>query len=187
MAHHKVVIGFAGQIASGKGTAAAYLAQHHGASVHRFSTMLRDLLDRLYLEQSRDHVQKISTAIRQTFGDDLMAQVMAHDVERDPASLIAVDGVRREPDIVALRTLPGFALVYIEADMEVRYQRLRARGENTDDTTKTYEDFIADHQRETEVRIADLQSIARFTVDNNGDLAALHRQLDDIVSQLTHP
>ncbi len=43
----KIILGFAGEIASGKGTAAKYLVGRHEAATYRFSTMLRDIVERL--------------------------------------------------------------------------------------------------------------------------------------------
>jgi len=57
----KIILGFAGEIASGKGTAAKYLAEKYGSGYFRFSTILRDVLKRLYLDESRENAQKIST------------------------------------------------------------------------------------------------------------------------------
>ena len=53
MANKKIIIGLVGQLACGKGTVAEYLKEKYGASVYRYSTMLRDVLNRLYLEINR--------------------------------------------------------------------------------------------------------------------------------------
>src|SRR3989344_446285 len=95
----KCIIGITGLLSSGKGTAAEYLVQHHGAVSFRFSTMLRDLLDRLYLEQTRDNLSHISTVLRQQFGEDLLSKVMARDAEIATNALIVIEGIRRDMDI----------------------------------------------------------------------------------------
>ena len=60
----KVILGFVGPIASGKGTACQYLRDQHRAPTYRFSSPLRDVLDRLYLPQSRQNMQDLSLALR---------------------------------------------------------------------------------------------------------------------------
>src|SRR3989338_3819410 len=99
---NKIILGFVGPIASGKGTACQYLRDQHRAPTYRFSTPLRDVLDRLYLPQSRQNMQDLSLALRQTFGDDLLASVIAHDVAADQSPIIAIDGIRRPPDLAQL-------------------------------------------------------------------------------------
>ena len=180
----KLIFGFVGQIASGKGTAVEYLKQKHGASTYRFSTMLRDILDRLYLPQSRHNMQTISTALRTNFGEDMMSNVMIQDVSKDDNRLIAIDGIRRPSDASKLKKIPGFVLVHITADIEKRYERIIKRGENSDDTKKTFEEFEKDHTREAEEKIAEIAEQAEETIDNNGPMENLHNQLDKLYNQL---
>jgi len=179
----KVILGLAGEIAAGKGTVAKYIAEKYNGGTHRFSTMLRDVAKRMYLEENRENIQKISTIFRQNFSDDLLSKVIYHDVENDGHEHIAVDGVRRAPDIDYLKKLFGFKLVYIEADMKKRYDRIIGRGENTDDSNKTFEEFKKDHERETELRIKDLKNIADFVVNNNGTFEELYAQIDKIIGK----
>jgi dephospho-CoA kinase len=53
----KVVIGLTGKIASGKGTIKKYLVEIHNAEECRFSTVLRDILTRLNIENSRENTE----------------------------------------------------------------------------------------------------------------------------------
>lgn len=181
---NKIIVGFTGVMASGKGTASAYIAQAYGAPSYRFSTVLRNILTRLALPINRDHMQRLSEALRTTFGSDVLAQVIAADVIRDPAPVITVDGVRRLEDIVGLKNIPGFVLVAITADEELRWQRLRARGENADDSTKTLAQFKLDQQGEAETQIVTAVAQADYTISNNGSRDDLHHQLDALVHRL---
>ena len=177
----KIILGIAGEIASGKGTTAQYLTEKHSASTYRFSTALRDLANRMYLEESRENLQKLSTIFRENFDDNILSMVIYKDVERDKGQVIAIDGVRRMADIEFLKRLPEFKLVYIDASMENRYQRITKRGENVDDNSKTFEDFKKDHEREAELQIKDLKNKADFVVDNNGTMEELYAQIDKII------
>ncbi|MDO9231074.1 MAG: AAA family ATPase [bacterium] len=179
----KKILGLAGEIVSGKGTTAKYICEKHGGSSHRFSSMLRDVLDRMYLEISRGNMQKISTVLRENFSDNILSIVITKDVEKDEHPVIAIDGVRRLADIEFLKKLPGFKLVYIETDMEKRYERIIKRGENSDDLKKTFEEFKKDHEREAELQIKDLKNHAEYVIDNNGSLEELYKQIDEIIKK----
>ncbi|PIR04420.1 MAG: hypothetical protein COV59_01065 [Candidatus Magasanikbacteria bacterium CG11_big_fil_rev_8_21_14_0_20_39_34] len=183
MPTNKLILGFTGLISSGKGTAAEYLRDTYSASMYTFSTMLKDALNRFYLEINRDHLIKISEIMRGTFGEDVMAKTMAKDVASDPNPIIIVDGIRRLADIEHLKRLEGFVMIEIFADPEVRYQRLIARSEKADDKTKTYEQFLEDHKRSTEVSILEVAKYATERVDNNGDIEDLHKQLDALIQK----
>ncbi|PID52388.1 MAG: hypothetical protein CR972_01740 [Candidatus Moraniibacteriota bacterium] len=178
-----MVLGLAGEIASGKGTIAKYIHKKCHTSSYRFSTILRDVLDRLHLEQSRDNLQTLSTIIRETYGQDTLARVMAEDVKKDKVDIVVVDGVRRLDDITYLKKLPEFKLVYVDVDLKMRYERIIKRSENVDDQGKTFEEFVEESKDESEQQIAGLKEYADIVIDNNGDIEELYKQIDVIVGE----
>ena len=178
----KIIIGLAGEMASGKGTAAQYLVQEKEASTHRFSTMLRDVLSRLHLEHSRDNMQKLSFIVRDAYGQDTLAHVMAEDVKKDENNIIVVDGVRRMDDIVFLKQMPEFKLVYIDVDVKSRYERIIKRSENPDDQGKTFDQFVAESKADAELQIAGLKDFADVVIDNNSDIESLYAQIDILLA-----
>jgi len=180
---NKMIFGFIGQMASGKGTAVEYLKTKYSASTYRFSSILKDILERLYLDLNRENYHTISQIIRQNFGEDIMSSVMVSDIEKDNNNLIAIDGVRRPDDVVKLKKMPGFMLVYIFSDIEKRYERITKRTEKADDQTKTLEEFKKDHEGEPESKIEEIAREAKETIDNNGTVEELHMQLDVLVQK----
>jgi len=182
--NNKIILGFVGPISSGKGTACQYLQKNHNASIHRFSTILRDIADRLYIEQSRSNLQNLSLALRDVFGDDVLAAVIAKDTANDKNPIVAIDGVRRKSDIKYLKALPGFELIYITADEKTRYERLVKRGENTDDTQKTFTQFQKDAKQEAEQEIKGVTKLARYTIDNNGTIEQLYDRIEDVLKKI---
>lgn len=177
----KIILGIAGEIASGKGTTAKYICEKYNGNSHRFSTALRDVARRMYLEENRENLQKISTIFRENFFGDILSSVIARDVENDENEIIAIDGVRRLADIEYLKKLPEFKLVYIETDIEKRFERITSRGENSDDNSKTFKEFKKDNEREAERQIKDLKNHADFVIDNNGNFEDLYNQIDKII------
>jgi dephospho-CoA kinase len=179
----KLILGIAGEMSSGKGTIATHVVNERGGSSHRFSTILRDILDRVYLDQSRENFQVLSMILRKNFGEDIMAKSMYHDVKNDKHEIVVVDGVRRMADIAYLREIPHFKLVYVDADMRVRYERIVKRGEKTDDFNKTFEEFKAEHEADAEIQIRDLKNYADYIINNDGTFIDLYKQLDEIIKE----
>lgn len=180
----KLVLGFVGKLASGKAVCQKYISEKHDAGSARFSTALRDILNRLYLPISRENMQDLSLDLRQRFGSDTLARVIAEDVKNDSHNIVVIDGVRRLSDIVSLKDLPGFHLISINADPEIRYERMKLRNENAGDADKNFEDFLEDERREAELQIPEVMAAARFHLDNNGDLPNLYHQIDKIIEEI---
>ncbi len=181
MANNKIIIGLVGQMAAGKGTVAKYLENKYQASIHRFSTILRDVLERLHLEISRQNLQNLSTVLRKNFGEDILAKVISEDVVNDQNKIIVIDGIRRLADIKYLKKLPTFKLVSITADPKIRYQRLVNRNENKNDKQKTYEEFLAEQKKEAEIEIPRVMAEAEIEINNDKDLDELYAQIDKII------
>ncbi len=184
MENKKIIIGLTGQIACGKGVIKKFLIEKYKASDYRFSTILRDVLIRLDIEQSRENIQNMSTLLRQTFGEDILAKVMAKDAKKDDHHFIVIDGIRRMADIKYLREVDGFFLVSVEASEELRHQRVIERNENPGDDVKTFEDFIKDQNAESESQIPETMSNADFTINNNGTWDELWEQIHQLVKKI---
>ena len=180
----KIIIGLAAELAGGKGTATKYIVEKYDGSSHRFSTMLRDILDRIYLGHSRENMQKLSTMLRQTYGEDTMAKVMFEDTKKDEHDVVVIDGVRRPADMTYLTQLPEFKLLYIDVGIKKRYERIIKRGENPDDVTKTFEQFEKDQLGEADAQIRSLKEKADFVLNNDGPVEELYQQIDKIINDL---
>ena len=183
MSKNKIIIGLVGEMSSGKGAIAKYLKEKHGAGTFSFSTIIRQVLDTLYLPHSRKNMQKMSTVLRQNFGEDVLPRVIAANVKNDNNKIIAVDGIRRMPDIKYLTELDNFILTKIIAAAKIRYERLIERTENQGDTQKTYEEFLSDHQKEADAHIPEVMEHAVAAINNNGDMNELYQQIEDLLTQ----
>lgn len=182
----KIILGIVGDLAAGKGTICKYLLEKYGTPSYRFSTMLRDMLDRIYVDKSRENLQQLSTFLREHFGQDVMSRVIAEDVKRDPHDIIAVEGVRRPTDITYLEKNPGFHLIYITADPKLRHERLVKRNENPGDNTKTFEEFLHDEQAEADRMIKELGERAEFKIESNGTFEEFYEAMEKILAQIKH-
>lgn len=179
----KVILGIAGEVASGKDTIARYYQKKHGAGMYRFSDVLRDILHRLHIPESRKNLALASLMIRKTFGEDVFAKAIVEEIKRDSREFIVIDGVRRRSDVAGIESLPGFRLLYISADPKKRHTRLTARKQNVDDSTKTYEEFLRDSELESESEIRKLFDGADFLIENNAGLDELYAEADRVFGE----
>lgn len=163
-----LILGLVGKQGCGKGTVADLLRAEYGAGYYRFSAILGDILDRLAIEKNRDNFVTISTVLRQAFGEDVLSYALESHVVRSSEELVIIDGIRRPEDIVALEPLPQFHLISVDADSELRFERMKKRGEKVNESDMTWEKFLADEQASTEVTIPLVMQRAKVTLQNNG-------------------
>ncbi len=183
MAEDKIIIGTVGKIASGKGAITNHVLEKYQATEYRFSDILRDILQRVHLDVVRENFASLSLGLRKYYGQDILAYALAQDIKNDDNKIIVVDGIRRIQDLKYLKEMQEFILVYVDADIKVRYERLIGRNEKQDDKMKTFEEFQNDHELETETSIKELRNIADVTIDNNGTLEELNKQIDKIIEE----
>lgn len=184
MANDKIILAFIGDLAAGKGTACAYLQKQYGFNSYRFSTVLRDVLRRIYVAETREHLQKLSTVLRENFGQDILSKTMIQDMTNDANAVVLVEGIRRESDIADLKNLPGFHLLYITADARVRHERSVKRNENPGDAAKTFDQFLRDEQAEADRTIKALGAQAEYVITNDADTDALYARLEEILNKI---
>jgi dephospho-CoA kinase len=180
----KIIIGLVGQMACGKETVKKYISKKYNTQDCRFSTPLRDVVKRLDIPESRENLQKLSTILRTTFGEDLLAKVIAFDASKLNSEIVVIDGVRRMADIKYLKELPNFHLFKIYVDQKTRFDRMVVRNENAGDKDKTFEQFSQDQNNETEMEIPVVMDFSKISIDNNGSFEELYLQIDKIIADI---
>jgi dephospho-CoA kinase len=179
-----LVIGLTGPNAAGKGEAAAHLASL-GFTVHSLSDVVREEARARGLAPDREHLIRIGTELRRAEGPGVLARRILSRLE-DRA---VVDSIRNPAEVEVLRAgLPRFVLLGITAPTEVRFRRSLARGRGGDPGSLA--SFEAVERRENADDPAAQQLDATFrladrSVDNGGDLAALHAAIDRLVRELS--
>lgn len=181
----KIILGLVGPLASGKEATKEYILKKYKAQDCKFSTALRDVLDRVSVPNSRENLQRLSTILREEYGEDLLAKSIASDASHLNADIVVIDGVRRLSDIQYLNKLSHFILVKIDADPKKRYKRLVLRNENKGDDKKTFEQFLKDHESEADSLVPVVMRQAQKSIDNNGSFEDLYEQIDKLIKELT--
>ncbi len=180
----KIIIGLTGPIASGKDVTKKYLEKKYQAQSYRFSTVLRDILKRLYSPISRKNLQDLSLNLRTLFGSNILAQVIAQDVDNSQQEIVIVEGIRRLADIETLKDFSNFYLISISAKQKIRYERVIKRNENVGDAQKTFAEFLTDENKESELEIPIVMAKAKYQLDNNQSLTDLYREIDEIIRKI---
>jgi dephospho-CoA kinase len=175
-----LVIGLTGANAAGKGEVAAHLASC-GFTVHSLSDVVREEAARRGVAPEREHLIRIGTELRRQDGPGVLAERILSRLD----NRAVVDSIRNPAEVRVLRRgLPRFVLVGVTAPTEIRFRRSVGRARRGDPTS--LEEFEAVERRENASDPAAQQLDATFrladlTIDNSGDLDALHAEIDRIL------
>lgn len=181
----KIVIGLAGQIASGKDTVAEYIAEKYGGVSVSFSKPLRDILNRAFLPTDRANLSWLAQTFIDRFGGNVISNIIGKEVDASDKKIFILPNIRREDDAAYFKDWPGYIMIGINTDIKTCYDRLIKRSQNVDDQTKTWEQFQKDLQLSTEVAIDGLIKKSTIQIDNNGSFEDLYKQIDEIIKKLS--
>ncbi|NCN07220.1 AAA family ATPase [Candidatus Falkowbacteria bacterium] len=180
----KIIIGLVGEMVSGKDTVADYLAKKYKSKTISFSQPLRDILDRLYLPQTRINMATLGTLLRAKFGQDLLAKTIIEGIKDSKNKIICLPNIRLESDMTELKKFKNFILISIETDQKIRYQRITKRLQNKDDKNKTWAQFLKDSKLATETKIKKISQKAQYSINNNTNYPDLYSQVDSIMKEI---
>ncbi len=180
----KLIIGLVGQAGSGKGTAADYLREKYKAGYIRFSGILGTVLETLGIEKSRENFTKLSDALRKQYGEDALSYAVEKIALSAPEDMVVIDGIRRPEDIVALEPLPHFKLISVEVPAEIRFERMKKRGEKATESQMTWEQFEREEKFPTEITIPSVMARAWKTIPNKGSREELESKIDSAMREL---
>lgn len=184
----KFYLGIIGKIFSGKETVyqtiKALVENNDGSNrvaIHRFSDPLNECLRAIALPKERDYQQRLSTILRREFGESVLGNALVQRATAEQAYIVCLDGIRRPQDTIFLRNLPNSHLIYVDAPLEIRFQRSQKR---TDRPVINIDELKNQQSAEADSKIDDISKEADFILDNSCDLICLERQIKQLLSGL---
>ncbi|GHU08135.1 hypothetical protein FACS189431_3850 [Alphaproteobacteria bacterium] len=183
------VIGVGGTFASGKDSLAKFLAEKHGYTHVSTSDMVRTAAMERYDNVERPTLTRTARALRDKGGSGILAEKALETLGRP----IVVSGIRTSGEVEAIKNADG-VMVFVDADLRVRYQRMQGRARDGE-AELPYDDFLAREQREMEINddpsdqnLGVVKNMADIQLDNSGSLADFtEKALDALGQHQTRP
>jgi dCMP deaminase len=177
-----MIIGVSGPNGAGKGEFVKYL-EARSFYVLSLSDAIRDVLAREGLEETRERMIEVGTRLRAEGGPGALALEIIRKLK--PDRNYAIDSIRHPAEVEALRAhAPGFALVWVDADIEVRFERMRARGRGGDPETLERLRELEGRERGSDDPAAQqldaVRDMADFVVRNDAGLDALYESIHGV-------
>ena len=137
------MVGFVGQVGSGKGTAAEILKSELGFRNYTFSQILRDYAQQNGLTlATRDDYWSLRNTLVRDYGSNYFLDTIKRKIKSDyeaadaPFSGATIDGFRNIRDAYTFKRMPNTLLVGISASPYIRYWRASKRSDRPEDQVK---------------------------------------------------
>ncbi|MDP3954578.1 MAG: AAA family ATPase [bacterium] len=182
----KKIIGLTGEPRAGKSSFIKILTEIvKPLTIERISSgeILTAIADAVGLQKSRSNLQNLAIAIYDNLGKDVISYAVLAKMAKNYSDIIIFDGVRWESDVDMLRRFENSMIVYITADVRIRWQRARKAAEKADEAVVSLDQFEKEEQARTELLIRKIGERADFRITNNGTENDLRKQVLDFYKQ----
>ena len=177
-----MIIGVSGRNGAGKGAVIDYLAER-SFYVYSLSDVVRSELKRQGVEESRERMIEAGRALRAAGGPGALAEGLLAQLQ--PDRNYAIDSIRHPEEVEVLRrSSPDFRLVWIEANEETRWDRIRARqrpGDPSDiDELRVLEARELGSADTAGQQLLAVQAMADFVIENDAGFEELHTAIREV-------
>jgi dephospho-CoA kinase len=179
-------IGITGTIGAGKGTVVEYLTVHKG---FRHFSVRGFLLEQIRLEgmaENRDTMFRMGNRMRAEHGPSYVVDCL-YDMAVKSEGNCVIESIRTPGEAFSLRKKGKFYLLAVDADPELRYQRIVERKSETDKIS--FSTFVENEEREMTSADPNRQNIrecirlADFILTNNGTREELFAGVEDVLKK----
>jgi dCMP deaminase len=179
-----VIIGLTSFIGAGKTTTGDFLVKK-GFVFYSLSDVIREEIRNRGQEITRDRLVEVGNELRKKFGSSVLADRIIAKIEHAPDKDYVIDSIRNPAEIQALKKRNDFRLVFIDAPVELRFNRIRERQREKD--PRTFDDFKRAEDKEMHSKDSSSQQLlsckqmADMVIVNDASLNALYKKIDQVV------
>ncbi len=178
-----MIIGVAGRNGAGKGEFVEFL-KARSFTVYSLSDAIRQELAKRGLDETRERMIEVGQEMRRKSGPGALAQRLIKELQ--PDRNYAIDSIRHPVEVEILRHCgQDFHLIWIDAKLETRFERLQARGRSGDPKSVAELESLEARERGSDdpnaQQLDRVQEEASFTLVNDDTLESFQKQIESWV------
>jgi dephospho-CoA kinase len=185
-----IIIGITGTLGAGKGTIVEYLTGKKNFRHYSVRAFLLEEIRRQGLPENRDSMFNVANSLRAEHGSSYVVDQLYIRAGESGKNCV-IESIRTPGEVESLRKTGRFYLLAIDADLKIRYDRIRLRQSETDHIS--FETFLENEAREMNTVDPNKQNIrkciqaADYTIPNNGTKEDLIREVEKILRDISGP
>lgn len=176
------IIGITGTLGAGKGTIVEYLVENKGFNHYSVRQYLIEVIEKKGLPVNRDSMTNVANELRAANTPYyIVGELYKQAAEQGKNAVI--ESIRTPGEIEFLQQQGDFKLIAVDADPEIRYDRIKIRKSSTDHID--FETFLSNEKREMTTTDPNKQNLnkciemADIIITNDGTM-------DEMLDQLQH-
>ena len=180
-----MIIGVAGRNGAGKGELVSFLEARSFTVLSLSDAIRRELANR-DLGETRERMIEVGQEMRRKSGPGALAQGLLRELR--PDRNYAIDSIRHPAEVEILRHCgQDFHLVWIDAKLETRFERMQIRGRSGDPKTIAKLEELENRERGSDdpnaQQLDAVQAEAGFTLVNDSTIEEFQEQIQAWVRQ----
>jgi dephospho-CoA kinase len=183
----KLVVGFAGLLASGKSTAAHYAAKTLRCRVYSLGDEVRIALRKKKVKVTREALQALSALEKKKRGNGVWAKRLVARIKKTKAEFAVVEGFRNNDEVRVFRRAfrKKFVLIAVTAPVGLRFARAKSRMRESEKTSSLTA-FKKSEALEAKGAGWGINAVVRgadLKIDNSGSARSLRAKVERAVKR----
>jgi len=182
-----MIIGITGTDGAGKGAVVDYLVKEKGFAHYSARALLIEEIERQGIQNNRSNMRIVANELRAKYGNDYVVHHYLERAKKTGDKKIIIESLRAVDEATLLKKSGGILLA-VDADQEIRFERVQKRRSESDKVS--FEEFAKHEALEMNdpdphgMQKERVMQMADYTIMNNGTLDDVYVQIESILKKI---